>query len=242
MGLSVPCCFRWRFNHLGAALTALSCVCAFGFWRPGTLCWSPVCFTAGKPLGFFEVMAQVFFLPLLVAPSLEAPQRGPARFCGWSLSLWPSGWRLRSSTVAADSRSGMVGHLSSPPSGVADGAVSVPLMLCASTRIYFRSILVSSRLSLVWDFSGLVQVVFLPRPLGACRSTLCLTGKVLSIGVWNSLSLTMIPFLFPFSQGLLFFPLVALDKIEYEGKWRRGGTKLMWYELLNTAICCAIHP
>ena len=30
----------------------------------------------------FEVMDLVFFLPLLVAPSLEAPQRGPARFCG----------------------------------------------------------------------------------------------------------------------------------------------------------------
>ena len=30
----------------------------------------------------FEVMDPVFFLPLLVAPSLEAPQQGPARFCG----------------------------------------------------------------------------------------------------------------------------------------------------------------
>ena len=29
----------------------------------------------------FEVMDPVFFLPLLVAPSLEAPQRGPAHFC-----------------------------------------------------------------------------------------------------------------------------------------------------------------
>ena len=50
------------------------------------------------------------------------------------------------------------GRLSSPPSGVADGAVSVPLMLCASTGIYFRPILASSSLSLVWDFSGFVQV------------------------------------------------------------------------------------
>ena len=30
----------------------------------------------------FEVMDHVFFRPLLVAPSLEAPQRGSARFCG----------------------------------------------------------------------------------------------------------------------------------------------------------------
>ena len=34
----------------------------------------------------------------------------------------------------------------------------VPLMLCASTGIYFRSILASSTLSFVWVFSGLVQV------------------------------------------------------------------------------------
>ena len=72
----MPCGFRWRFNHLGAASTAVSCVCAslsllwlvrrpavamgrfltldlavrcsstsgaeIEFWRPGTLCWSPV--------------------------------------------------------------------------------------------------------------------------------------------------------------------------------------------------------
>ena len=34
----------------------------------------------------------------------------------------------------------------------------VPLMLYSSTGIYFRSLLASSRLSFVWDFSGLVQV------------------------------------------------------------------------------------
>ena len=60
----------------------------FEFWRPGTLCWSPVRSTLGQLeklsvfLGSCEVMAPVFFLTLLVAPSLEAPQRGPARFCG----------------------------------------------------------------------------------------------------------------------------------------------------------------
>ena len=37
--------------------------------------------TTGLPR-FFEVMDPVFFRPLLVAPSLEAPQRGSARFCG----------------------------------------------------------------------------------------------------------------------------------------------------------------
>ena len=34
----------------------------------------------------------------------------------------------------------------------------VPLMLCASTGIYFRSVLASSRLSFVWVFGGLLQV------------------------------------------------------------------------------------
>ena len=34
----------------------------------------------------------------------------------------------------------------------------IPLMLCASTGIYFLSILASSRLSFVWVFGGLVQV------------------------------------------------------------------------------------
>ena len=36
--------------------------------------------TTGLPR-FFKVMDPVFFCPLLVAPSLEAPQLGPARFC-----------------------------------------------------------------------------------------------------------------------------------------------------------------
>ena len=47
----------------------------------------------------------------------------------------------------------------------------VPLMLCASTGIFFRSILASSRLSFVWDFSGLVQVfscLTLSVPVGVC--------------------------------------------------------------------------
>ena len=82
-------------GHDGACLTLDQVVrCSstsgaeFEFWRPETLCWSPVRSTLRQLenlsvfLGIFEVMASVFFLPLLVAPSLEAPQRGPARFCG----------------------------------------------------------------------------------------------------------------------------------------------------------------
>ena len=55
-------CHRWRFPS--PVLSSR---------RPGS--------TSGVPR-FFEVMDQVFFRPLLVAPSLEAPQRGSAYFCG----------------------------------------------------------------------------------------------------------------------------------------------------------------
>ena len=48
---------------------------------PGSLC-SPATEKLSFFLGSFEVVDGVFFLPLLVAPSLEAPQRGPACFCG----------------------------------------------------------------------------------------------------------------------------------------------------------------
>ena len=80
-------------GHDGTCLTlnqVVHCLSASGaefeFWHPGTLCWSPVRSTLRQlenlsvVLGSFEVMAPVFFLPLLVAPSLEAPQRGPAHF------------------------------------------------------------------------------------------------------------------------------------------------------------------
>ena len=79
----------------------------------------------------------VFFLPLLVTPSLEAPQCVPACFCGRPLSLWPSGWRLRSSAAAAGSRLGIDGRLSFPPSGVADGSVTYTLdALCIDRNLF----------------------------------------------------------------------------------------------------------
>ena len=70
---------RWvRQTVVEVSQVAVSFACAF-FSSSGEVL--PVF------LGFFEVMDPVFFRPLLVAPSLEAPQRGPARFCGWLLSL-----------------------------------------------------------------------------------------------------------------------------------------------------------
>ena len=48
----------------------------------------------------------------------------------------------------------------------------VPLMPCASTGIYFRSVLASSRLSFAWWIRRACAGLLLPRPLGACRSPL----------------------------------------------------------------------
>ena len=92
--LSLPWLVRRPAVALGRFLTldlVVRCSSTSGaeieFWCPGTLCWSPVPSTLQRLenlsifLGF-EVMDPVFFLPLLVAPSLEAPQHGPARFCG----------------------------------------------------------------------------------------------------------------------------------------------------------------
>ena len=82
----------------------------------------------------------------------------PASACDCSLSL-AFGLATAVFWAAADSRTGMVCRLSFPPSGVEDGDVSVPLMLFASIGIYFRSTLASSRISLLWVFSELVQVL-----------------------------------------------------------------------------------
>ena len=78
----------------GACLALDQVVCGsstsgaeFEFWCPGALCWFPVRSTlrqlkTSHSSSAFEVVDGVFFFPLLVAPSLEAPQRGPARFGG----------------------------------------------------------------------------------------------------------------------------------------------------------------
>ena len=47
------------------------------------------------------------------------------------------GWRLRSSAATAGSRAGIDGRLSSPPSGVADGAVSYTLDALCIDRDFF---------------------------------------------------------------------------------------------------------
>ena len=95
----------------------------------------------------------VFFLPLLAVPSLEAPQRVPD-CCLSSLQVGDCGlplWRRVHTRVLMVACLPLLRVWQTAPS-------HIPLMLCASTGIYFRSLLASSRLSFVWVFSGLVQV------------------------------------------------------------------------------------
>ena len=86
---------------------------------------------------------------------------------GGRYTLWPSGWRLRSSASADRSRPGMGGRLSSPPSGEAGGGTSCTLDAWCIGRNFFPVNPGSSRLSLVWWIRRACASVLLPRPLGA---------------------------------------------------------------------------
>ena len=94
-----PYRFRARFTRpavvMGRAYRSIwsfvACphvVPSFEFWRPGILCWSPVRSTlrqlksSHSSSDLSRWFKRDFFLPLLVAPELEAPQRVPARFAG----------------------------------------------------------------------------------------------------------------------------------------------------------------
>ena len=100
----------------------------------------------------------VFFLPLLVVLHwrhlcLFRPASADDRYLS-SLRAGDCGLPLRRRVHA---RVLMAACL--PPLRVWRTAPShIPLMLCASTGIYFRSILASSRISFVWVFGRLVQV------------------------------------------------------------------------------------
>ena len=88
-------------------------------------------------------------------------------FAGGRYTLWPSGWRLRSSASADRSRPGIGGRLSSPPSGEVGCGTSCALdALC----IGWNFLPVNpgpSRLSLVWWIRRACAGLLLPRPLGA---------------------------------------------------------------------------
>ena len=86
---------------------------------------------------------------------------------GGRYTLWPLGWRLRSSASADRSRPGMGGRLSSPPLGEACSGTSGTLDAWCIGRNFFPVNPGSSRLSLVWWIRRACASLLLPRPLGA---------------------------------------------------------------------------
>ena len=151
-------------------------------WCPGTLCWSPVPSTLWR-LESLSVsrlwirFSSSHFWSLLHWRHLIVARPASAGGCCLS-GLWASG--------CDGFTHGYGCRLSSSPSGVADGDISVPLMPCASTRTFSGQswpLLASLAVGFQWTCAGLV----LPRPLGACRSTLCLvTGWFLLAVVVSS--------------------------------------------------------
>ena len=132
--LSLPCQVRPAGSRDRACLPLdgrRRCSSACGAGCQVLATWGPLlvpcslCSLATQILSFFLGIFRggssgISFLPLLVAPSLEAPQGVPACFSAGDRSpLWPSGWRPRSSAAADGSHTGMGGCLSSPPSGEA---------------------------------------------------------------------------------------------------------------------------
>ena len=183
--LSLPCPVRRLAVAMGHACRSIRLFVArplvvpwFEFWRPGVLCWSPVRLTLRQLKSSRSSSTRSRWLLSGLSSS----------HC-WSLLHWrhlsvfrpaSAGDRYLSSLRAGDCgiplrrrvhvRVLMVACL--PLLRVWRTAPShIPLMLCASTGIYFRSILASSRLSFVWVFGGLVQVFSCPAlsvPVGVC--------------------------------------------------------------------------
>ena len=163
-----PCCFRARFaGHDGACLPldhVIRCSSASGAVVRVLASWGPL------------LVPGSFVSPATEILSFEVVVEWFSSSHGWSLLHWrhlsvfrpaSAGDRYLSSLRAGDCglplwrrvhpRVLLVACL--PLLRVWRTAPShIPLMLCASTGIYFRSILASSRLSFVWVFGGLVQV------------------------------------------------------------------------------------
>ena len=143
--VSLPCPVRRPAVTMGRAcrlirsfVTRPLVVPSFEFWRPGVLCWSPVRFTLQQlQSSHFSSTRSRWLLSGFLPPTADRFFIGVTSACSGPLSLWHSGWRLRSSAAAAGSRAGMDGRLSSPPSGVADSAVSCTLnALCINWNLF----------------------------------------------------------------------------------------------------------
>ena len=192
-------CFRWRISPFGAASKASSGVCA-SFSLPSPVRPAGGRDRVCLPLDLvvrcssacgaeFRVLAS--WGPLLVPCSLYSPATEILSFFLGSFEvvyegfLPPTAGRSLIGGTSACSGPFLQVTATSLAFGLAT-AVSrlpllrvwrtattcVPLMPCASTGIYFRSILASSRLSFEWWFWRACAGLLLLRPLGACRSPL----------------------------------------------------------------------
>ena len=170
--LSLPCPVCQPAVAMGRACRSirsfvahLLVVPSLEFWRPGALCWSPVRFTLRQlKYSRSSLTCSRWLLSGFLPPTAGCSFIGCISACSGSL-LRVTAISLAFGLATAVFRYGggfharvwMVACL--PFLQVWRTALShVPLMLCASTGIYFRSILASSSLSFVWIFGGLVQV------------------------------------------------------------------------------------
>ena len=184
--LSLPCPVCRPAVTMGRAYQSIKSFVArplvvpsFEFWRPGALCWSPVRFTL-RQLKFSRSSSNRSRWLLSVFFSFHC----------WSLLHWRHLSVFRPASAGDRYLSGLrAGDYGLPLRRLVHARVwmvaclpllrewrtvmsHVPLMLCASTGIYFRSVLASSRLSFVWWFRRACAGRLLPRPLGVCRSPL----------------------------------------------------------------------
>ena len=210
----MPCSFRWRCNHLGAASSAGSCVCAsvagspaggrdgafltldlvvhcsytsgaeIEFWRPGTLCWSPVPST----------LRQLENLSVFLGFSRLWIRFSSSHY--WSLLHWRhlSMFRLAPEVdcCLSSPRAGGCGLLQRRrvPARVLMVACLTLLRVwrSAPSHIPFAALCIDQFSGQSWpildvplgEFSAGLCRFLLPRPLGACRNPLWLCSGCFS--------------------------------------------------------------
>ena len=181
--LSLPCSVRQPSVKMGRACCLITSfvtrplvVLWFEFWHPGVLCWSPVCLTLRQLKSSHSSSTRSRWLLSGFSSS----------HC-WSLLHWRHLSVFRPASAGDHYLSGLrAGDCGLPLWRRVHAQVlmvaclpllrmwrtapsHIPLMLCASTGIYFWSILASSRLLCV-GFRRACAGLLLPHPLGACRS------------------------------------------------------------------------
>ena len=189
--LSLPCPVRQPAVTMGRFLTLDLVVCCSSsggaeieFWHPGTLCWSPVHSTLRQleNLSVFLGFSR-FWIGFLPPTAGRAFIGGTSAWSGPLLRVTAISLAFGLATAVFRCGGGFThGYGLSPvfPSFGSGGRRHLSTLdaLCIDQKFFFRSILASSRLSLLWVFSGLVKVLAclaLSVPVGV-RSVLSPSG------------------------------------------------------------------